>query len=56
MKRRKSPCPWRKGHDWQTPWLSGPLTMRETCARCGLVKVFNGALDEYTYYAPKETQ
>ena len=53
MKRRKNPCPWWKGHDWHESGYDGLLTVRETCARCGLVKVFNGALDETYYIEPK---
>ena len=52
MKRRKNPCPWWKGHDWHESGYDGLLTVRETCARCGLVKVFNGALDETYYIEP----
>ena len=53
MKRRKNPCPWRKGHDWHESGYDGLLTVRETCTRCGLVKGFNGALDETYYIEPK---
>ena len=53
MKRRKNPCPWWKGHDWHESGYDGLLTVREACARCGLVKVFNGALDETYYIEPK---
>lgn len=53
-KRRKNPCPWWRGCAWSAGDLTGPLTMRETCVRCGASRTFNGALDEYTYYAPKD--
>lgn len=51
MSDRKK-CPWWRGHAWRTDGLTGPLSMQETCARCGLVKVFNGALDETEYFWP----
>lgn len=53
MAERKK-CSWWRGHDWRTDGLTGPLSMQETCTRCGLVKVFNGALNETDYYWPKE--
>lgn len=54
MKRRKNPCPWWKGHAWHRPRLAGFLAMSETCSRCGLIKVFDGVMDEYHYYEPKD--
>ena len=52
MKRRKNPCPWWKRHDWRRTAYDGFITVSETCTRCGLIKIFNGALDETTYYKP----
>lgn len=45
-------CSWWRGHDWRTSGYDGVLTMRETCARCGWHKVFNGATAQDMIYPP----
>ena len=47
-------CPWWRGHVWREDGLIGPLSMREICTQCGLVKVFNGALNETEYFLPAQ--
>lgn len=54
MAEKRKECSWWRGHAWSEGVLAGPLSMRETCTRCGLTKVFNGALNETVYYWPKE--